>query len=97
MNNLPEDLASTSAPILTVSSDILYRQLGKEAVLLHIPSGNYFSLNPTAILLWEAISAGSPDHGIEKVAMEYDVEPEQVRQDYLDLVNALYENELLVR
>jgi len=97
MSNLPENLTSTVAPILTVSSDILYRQLGKEAVLLHIPSGNYFSLNPTAILLWEAITIGSPESGIEKVAMEYDVELEQVRQDYLDLVDALCENELLSR
>jgi hypothetical protein len=78
MANLPADHASTSPSAITVSSDILYRQLGNEAVLLHIPSGNYFSLNPTAMLLWEAITAGFPERGIETVAKEYDVEPEQV-------------------
>jgi Coenzyme PQQ synthesis protein D (PqqD) len=97
MSNLPQDIAGDITSTFTVATDILYRQLGNEAVLLHIPSGNYFSLNPTAMLLWEAICAGAPRSGIEKVAKEYDVEPEQVNQDYLELVNALCDHDLLLR
>ncbi|HEX3900481.1 MAG TPA: PqqD family protein [Mycobacteriales bacterium] len=38
--------------------DVLCHEEAGEAFLLHVPSGRYFGLNPTGLIVWKALSAG---------------------------------------
>lgn len=78
--NTHEELLKTSKFI--PANDILYRQVENEAILLHITSGTYYSLNATSIPFWEALQKQQPlEQVIEETVAEYDVERSQVLQD----------------
>lgn len=65
-----------------VADDILFRKVENEAVLLHIATGMYYSLNETSILFWEALCTQQPlGSAIEKITTEYEVEDSQVLSD----------------
>lgn len=65
-----------------VADDILFRKVENEAVLLHIATGMYYSLNETSILFWEALCTQQPlGCAIEKITAEYEVEDSQVLSD----------------
>lgn len=40
------------------ADDVLVHREDGEAFLLHVGSGRYFGLNPTGLLVWEALVAG---------------------------------------
>ena len=40
------------------ADDVLVHSEDGEAFLLHVPSGRYFGLNRTGLLIWEALVAG---------------------------------------
>jgi hypothetical protein len=40
------------------ADDVLVHQEDGSAFLLHVASGRYFGLNPTGLLIWEALVAG---------------------------------------
>jgi hypothetical protein len=40
------------------ADDVLVHREDGEAFLLHVGSGRYFGLNPTGLLIWEALVAG---------------------------------------
>ncbi len=65
-----------------VADDILFRKVENEAVLLHIDTGMYYSLNETSILFWEALCTQQPlGCVIDKITAEYEVEYAQVFSD----------------
>lgn len=79
-----------------VDPDILYRQIDNEAVLLHISSGMYYSLNPTSIHVWLALQNKSPfTEAIEAVLAKYDVERDTVIKDLEAFIHRLTEYGLI--
>jgi hypothetical protein len=87
---LREDFLTTQR--FKVAEDILFRQVQNEAVLLHIPSGMYYSLNETSIIAWEALCNQQPlSSAIEKIIAEYDVEYAQVLSDLQAFLQDLLE------
>lgn len=73
-----------------VAEDILLRKVENEAILLHITSGTYYSLNETSILFWQAIcEAKSLPSVIEEIIKEYQVESEQAWADLAIFVQDL--------
>ncbi len=79
-------------------ADILFRQVEDEAVLLHVPSGTYYGLSTTGILLWEAIQNKQPLTSVaDAIVAEYEVEKSQVLEDLQMLLQNLLDNGLVVK
>lgn len=66
---------------------ILHEQEG-EAFLLHVPTGRYFGLNETGLVVWKALAAG--DDPAEELGRVWpNVSAEDRRADADSLVEAL--------
>ncbi len=96
-------LSESPAPDLLQNSyqagaDILFRQVEDEAVLLHVPSGTYYGLSTTGILLWEAMQNKQPLTSVaDAIVAEYEVEKSQVVDDLQMLLQNLLDNGLVVK
>jgi hypothetical protein len=68
-----------------VSSD-----LGGEAVILHLTSGTYYSLNEVGALIWSLLQQPREVREIrERVLAEYEVDPDQCAADLHKLLETL--------
>jgi len=66
---------------------ILHEQEG-DAFLLHVPTGRYFGLNRSGLVVWKALSAG--EDPVEALARRWpDVDADVHRADAASLVDAL--------
>lgn len=77
---------------------VVYTQLdSSEAVLLHLDTKLFYTLNETASRIWQLLSTG---HSLEQIAdvivAEFDVEPEKARADVARVFGEL-EGERLIR
>ncbi len=69
---------------------------GKEAVLLHLDTKKYYSLNATGLRIWQMLSNGNtPQAVIEQLQAEFDVTPEKARESVIDLMNELISEKLI--
>ncbi len=72
------------------SDDVLFQDVGGEAVLLDLASELYFGLNPVGTRIWNLIDGQTPLGDILVViCTEYDADPTRIRKDLLVLVEAL--------
>ena len=79
-----------------VASDILFRRIDDEGILLHISSGTYYNLNETSIMFWEALANSNPlTPVVEQVIDEYEVERECVLQDLQNFLQELSQNQII--
>jgi hypothetical protein len=82
---------------LRPSSDVVWRDLEGEAVLLDLASGTYFGLNDVGTRIWRLLEAGESLARIaEALAEEYEVSGEQAARDAEALVKELRGRGLLV-
>ena len=80
----------------SVVKDVLASEVEDELVLLNQETGKYFSLDATGTRMWELIvQNGQLEQVKQAMLAEYDVEPEQLEQDLLKLVDKLVANALL--
>ncbi len=69
----------------------------KDAVLLHLGTKMYFTLNDTGLRIWQMLSSGlTPGEICKKLPEEFDVSPEKAEEKVLKLIGELI-NEKLVR
>ena len=88
MTARPADV--TLDTILTRSSEVLFQEVGGEAVLLDLASEQYFGLNPVGTRIWDLLDGQSPLGAIQDVlCAEYDVDPTLIGKDLLALADAL--------
>ena len=81
---------------LTISAQVLSRQLDDEAVLLDLKSGTYFGLNDVGARAWQLIAEhGSLSRVRDVMVQEYAAEPEVVERDLLDLAAQLVARRLV--
>ena len=78
-----------------LSKDALFRDLDGEAVILDLDSGTYFGLNAVGTRIWQLIQ----QHGrlmavFDELCREYDVAPDKLESDLLELVSRLVEARL---
>jgi hypothetical protein len=68
-----------------------------EAVLLHLGTNQYFSLNETGTLIWELVNNGRDlDETSQEIEAKFDVSLEVAQQSVIDLVEQLVGEKLLV-
>lgn len=72
------------------SSDVLFQEVGGEAVLLDLASETYFGLNPVGTRIWQLLGDGSALQSVrDALVAEYDAPPEQIESDLLTLATQL--------
>ena len=69
---------------------------GKEAVLLHLDTKKYYSLNQTGLRIWQILSDGhTPAYVVEQLQDEFEVTAEKARESVIELMNELIAEKLL--
>jgi len=75
---------------VAVPSSVLFRNLQGETVLLHLASGQYFSLDQVGTCIWEALRAqGTLSGALSALLAAFTVEEAQAREDVLRFVAQL--------
>ena len=74
------------------SDDVLFQEVGGEAVLLSLASESYFGLDPVGTRIWQLLGEDpSLQRTLELLQDEYDVDRPRLQADLLTLVEALAE------
>jgi hypothetical protein len=96
-----ELIAMPAAPVsfdrrVVASPDVLYRTVGDEAVILHLGTELYLGLDPIGARIWTVLH-DSPSIGaaFDLLRREYDVEPEVLRRDLMELIDELLAQSLV--
>ena len=72
------------------SEDVIAQQVGEEMVLLDLEAGVYYGLDPVGRRIWELLTEHRRLRVVfETMVEEYDVTPEVLQQDLLQLVQEL--------
>jgi Coenzyme PQQ synthesis protein D (PqqD) len=81
---------------VAVSDDAVFRVLEGEAVILNLKTGTYFGLNEAGTRIWSLIQEhGSLRRVFEVMQQEYQVAPQELETDILDLVDQLHSKGLV--
>ncbi len=75
---------------------VMVRYLDRESVLLNLETEKYFGLDETGTRMWQLVTA-SPniDAAYQELLEEFDVEPELLRANLVELLGRLVESGLL--
>jgi hypothetical protein len=85
-----------SAGKVRPGSDVVFRELGGETVLLNLKTGVYFGLNETGAAMWSRlVECGDPGRALAALARDYAVAPARLERDLRDLIVALKDQGLL--
>ena len=77
--------------------DVMFRDLGGEAVLLNVSTGRYFGLDEMATRMWSLInSERCLAQVVDDLVEEYEVDRATVTDDLVGLVRELVEHSLLL-
>lgn len=88
MDHQPSRL--TLADRVRVSDDVVFRELSGEVVLLNLATGIYYGLNDVGTRIWSLLAEeGSLESVKNALLRQYDVAPQQVEKDLLDLMEQL--------
>ncbi len=78
------------------SADVLFQEVGGEAVLLNLASESYFGLDQVGTRIWVLLNEDARLQQVfDTMLDEFDVEPAQLEADLLALVAKLAEAGLL--
>lgn len=79
------------------SENVLFQEINGEYVLLNMESEQYFGLDEVGARIWEGIMEDTnPSVVLEQLENEYDVDPTSLRQDYLNLIEEMKAENLVV-
>ena len=81
---------------IRIPDDVLVSELDGESVLLKLKSECYFGLDETGTRLWKLlVTSGSIEEAYETALAEFDVEPDRLRTDIVELLDRLLEQGLI--
>jgi len=82
---------------LRVSSDVVFRDLDGEVVILNLASGKYFGLDPVGTRIWQLIEEHRRlEDVLRHLVGEYDAPPDALERDLMTLASELVQLGLLV-
>lgn len=83
-------------PKLRQAKQALSRSILNEGVLLHPATGHYYSLNATAVRLWDFFSEGhTVEEAVRWIASQSGSSPEEIRPDIERYIQELCDENLL--
>ena len=75
---------------MVIREEVVFRELGGEAVLLNLKTGAYFGLDPVGTRVWQLlVEHGSVAQVMDLLLGEYDVDRERLEHDLLELCGEL--------
>lgn len=75
---------------VTISESAIFRELDGESVIVHLDSSMYYGLDPVGTRLWQLIDSHGDLRSVHAAALEeFDVEPDELERDLLQLVSDL--------
>jgi len=75
---------------VALSPDALFQEIGGEGVILDLKSSSYFGLDEVGVRLWQLLQADSSlQAACDTLLTEYEVEPAQLEQDLIKLLDQL--------
>lgn len=81
---------------ISLSRDIIYRDLGGEMVALNLQTGQYYGLDPVGARMLQTLTeTGRFESALELLLREYDVSAPTLREDLSRLVEELITNGIL--
>lgn len=80
------------------SPDIASRKVANELVLLNVKTSDYYSMNPTAVVVWELICRNTRFPEIIKaLAGDFNTDAAKVKKDVLELIKTLESQKIISR
>ena len=80
----------TMSSSVRTAPDVLFRELGGEAVLLNLKTGEYFGLDEVGLRMWTRLTGcGRVEAAYRELREEYDVAEDELRRDLLALAERL--------
>lgn len=81
---------------LQIPDTVIFTTVEQDAILLNTSTNQYFALEEVGMRFWELLSAGQGLREAHQTLLaEYDVTPEALERDLLDLLAQLKENGLV--
>ena len=75
---------------VVLSPDALFQEIGGEGVILDLRSSSYFGLDEVGVRLWQLLQADPSLQAARDILLaEYEVEPAQLEQDLIKLLDQL--------
>ena len=88
MTARPADV--TLDTILTRSSEVLFQEVGGEAVLLDLASEQYFGLDPVGTRIWALLAESAQLRAVHvRLCEEFDADADLIAADLITLTQAL--------
>jgi len=82
---------------IELSAEVMFQDLGDEAILLDIDKGYYYGLDAVGTRFWQLMSAGHDlDAAVAELLAVYDVDETTLRADLDALMTELQETGLVV-
>ncbi len=82
---------------VTVPDNVIFRELEDEAVILNIDTDSYFGLDDIGTHIWtELTTSGSIQTAFENLKNAYDVSPDLLRRDLVELIEKLIAKGLVI-
>jgi hypothetical protein len=76
--------------------NVLAQRVDDEIVLVHLETNRIYELNRTAASLWDLLGPGLTQAELEqRLALEFDVEPEQLAHEIEELLRQLASEQLI--
>ncbi len=81
---------------LTINANVVHETIDGEAILIHMGTGTYYSLDGAAGEVWELLKTGGPSSGIVVSLQErYGADPKLIEETVLELIDRLREEDLI--
>jgi hypothetical protein len=81
---------------VTIASDVLFRIVGDEAVLLNLKTGLYLGLNSVGTRMWSVLlESGSMHEAFERLLGEFEVDTNRLRTDLEEFLRQLLDHGLI--
>jgi len=79
-------------------SDVSWRKLENEAILIHLETNYYYSLNSTGTMVWEKLlkTERDVDGVVDDILGQYEGQPGEVRKDIQKLLKQLSREKLII-
>ncbi len=79
-----------------VPENVMMRELDGESVILNLDSGYYFGLDEVGTRMWALLrDSESIQAAYEALLADYEVEPDSLQRDLVELVSKLVDNGLM--
>lgn len=80
----------------TLSEDVTWRDVDEEMIVLHLPTGRYYTFNNTGHLVWQQLAEGRETPEITARIMEkYEVDEKTAAKDLAAFIKGLQEHNLI--